>query len=236
VAVNVRLIAAANVDLRQLIEKGMFREDLYFRLMVIPIQTPPLREMPGNIPVLANHFLRQHREQAGRDDLAFSRGALEKLCAYRWPGNIRELQHCILRAVVMTDAEVIQADDVALVGGVCAPFAGDAAPEAPRPLPPGPGPAPPQSPPPPAPASPAAEPTGLNDRQRRAWPRIVERGSVRRQEYQEWCGEAVSTRTAVYDLQNLVRRGLLVQEGRGRSVRYVLPGTGPPPGEGTGRK
>jgi DNA-binding NtrC family response regulator len=237
VEVNVRLIAASNVDLRQLIEKGRFREDLFFRLMVIPIHTPPLREMPENIPLLANYFLQQHRGKTGRRELALSKGALEKLLAYRWPGNIRELQHCILRAVVMSEASVIQADDLILEEG------GDHAflpPDgrlsdwfAPPPVSekdqgPETGgdreePGPPQGQ-----AAPRTH-SRLNLRQQRAWPLIVKQGSVRRTEYHQWCGETVSTRTAVYDLQDLVEKGHLKRIGRGRCARYVPAGA---PGAG----
>ncbi|MFH1984245.1 MAG: sigma 54-interacting transcriptional regulator [Pseudomonadota bacterium] len=229
IEVNVRLIAAANVDLRKLIEKEMFREDLYFRLMVIPIHTPPLRDIAQNIPLLAGHYLQQHRFQTNRGELAFSKGALEKLCNYRWPGNIRELQHCIMRAVVMSESAVLQADDVVLgadgdsdgcipaqTGAALAEYLpqpvsrpgdlsqNDAATAAAT--------QPPET----------ALPPGLNNRQRRAWPKILEHGGLRRQEYPPWCGESVSTRTAIYDLQDLVDKGLLRRTGSGRSVRYEL--------------
>ncbi|MEJ2040540.1 MAG: sigma 54-interacting transcriptional regulator, partial [Desulfosarcinaceae bacterium] len=186
VEVNVRLIAAANVDLRKLIEKELFREDLFFRLMVIPIQTPPLRDMPENIPLLANHFMQQHRSKAGRGDLALSKGALEKLASHRWPGNIRELQHAILRAVVMSEAPVIQADDIVLEGcgdNAFQPLPGEARdwlfpPPAPGEEAPPAGASKPESfvRPPPRAAEPEAL-VELNARQRRAWPLIVRHGS-----------------------------------------------------------
>jgi DNA-binding NtrC family response regulator len=229
VEVNVRLIAAANVNLWTLIEKEMFREDLYYRLMVIPIYTPPLRDMPENIPVLANYFLQQHCRQTKRETMAFSKGALEKLCRYRWSGNIRELQHCVMRAVVMTDSEIIQADDIMLESAgdsrLPATAGGTADPDRIEPVFPRIyEPARPQSPPQPLPAEPPkSAPAGLNDRQRRAWPLIVERGTVRRHEYERWCGETISKRTAIYDLQDLVDKGHLLHTGRGRSTRYALP-------------
>ena len=189
--------------------------------------------MPENIPLLANHFMQQHRSKAGRGDLALSKGALEKLASHRWPGNIRELQHAILRAVVMSEAPVIQADDIVLEGcgdNAFQPLPGEARdwlfpPPAPGEEAPPAGASKPESfvrPPPRAPEPEAL--VELNARQRRAWPLIVRHGSVRRMEYQQWCGETISTRTAVYDLKDLVNKGRLARTGRGRSMRYLLSG------------
>jgi DNA-binding NtrC family response regulator len=213
--VNVRLIAATNVDLRQLIGKHLFREDLYYRLKVLTLYTPPLRETRENIPMLANHFLQQNRELSRRGQLALSKGALEKLNTYHWPGNIRELQHCIMRAVVMSETDVIQADDILLEiqPGSRTP----AKPSASRPGR--------QSDAEAAAAPPDAAagglPAGLNPRQQRAWPLLRAQGEISRRQYQDIFEAPVSTRTANYDLQDLVDRGLLRRKGRGRAVRYV---------------
>ena len=99
--VNVRLIAATNVDLRQCIAKGQFREDLYFRLKVISVATPPLRLHKMSISILVHHFLKEAAGTTTKTGLGLSRGALAKLTGYDWPGNIRELKHCILRAAIM---------------------------------------------------------------------------------------------------------------------------------------
>ena len=216
--VNVRLIAASNVDLRQLIAKHLFREDLYYRLKVLTIYTPPLRETRDNIPMLANHFLQMNREKSRRTTLALSKGALEKLNSYHWPGNIRELQHCIMRAVVMTEADVIQAEDILLETQDECPApsaAGAPVPTAEAVSAAG-----------AAPTSPAGDtggalPSGLNPRQAHAWPLLRARGEIRRQQYQDLFPEPISTRTANYDLQDMVERGLLRRLGRGRAVRYV---------------
>ncbi|HWR91062.1 MAG TPA: sigma-54 dependent transcriptional regulator, partial [Desulfobacterales bacterium] len=110
--VDVRLIVASNIDLREAIQQGRFREDLYFRLKVITIHTLPLREQKENIPLLARHFLKLQERLAGRAGMGLSKGALSKLMRYDWPGNVRELQNCITRAVVMAERPVIQADDI----------------------------------------------------------------------------------------------------------------------------
>ncbi len=103
--VDVRVIAATNRDLRRAVEEGRFREDLYYRLNVIPVELPPLRERREDIPLLAEHFM------AGRATKISPRAAA-LLRTYAWPGNIRELRNCIDRAVVLGDGEVIQPEDL----------------------------------------------------------------------------------------------------------------------------
>jgi len=108
--VNVRIIAATNQDLRQLIHTGAFREDLYYRLNVISIEMPPLRDRPEDIPPLAAYFLAFYAARAGRPPLALAPEALEILIAYRWPGNVRELENVLERAVALATADVVQAE------------------------------------------------------------------------------------------------------------------------------
>jgi DNA-binding NtrC family response regulator len=105
--VDVRVIAATNVDLRQAMLDGTFREDLYYRLNVISIYIPPLRERPDDIPLLCYHFLRKYALRAGRDIRRISLDAMRDLRSYQWPGNVRELENAIERAVVMARSEVI---------------------------------------------------------------------------------------------------------------------------------
>ena len=112
--VDVRLIAATNVDLKESIEKGLFREDLYYRLEVLTIRTPSLRDHRESIPILVDYFLKQASRLLNKDGMALSRGALEKLKAHPWPGNVRELMNCVTRTLAMTSGKVIQADDVSL--------------------------------------------------------------------------------------------------------------------------
>ena len=114
ISVDVRLITATNAELRRLIAEGKFREDLYYRLKVITIQTPALRHHRQNVPVLAMHFLQEGERMAGKTGLVLSRGALRALVSYSWPGNIRELKHLIITAAVMAEGNVIQAEQLGI--------------------------------------------------------------------------------------------------------------------------
>ncbi|MGE5256976.1 MAG: sigma 54-interacting transcriptional regulator [Hyphomicrobiales bacterium] len=203
--VDVRLIVATNADLKELIQRGGFREDLYFRLKVITIHTLPLREQKENIAVMARHFLNLQQRLAGRAGMGLSKGALAKLMRYDWPGNVRELQNCITRAVVMAEHQVIQAEDIPLdvvdwesdqisviPTGVL--IATDT--EAPV--------------------------VALNPRQRKAWAAIQARGRITRSQYQDLIGGNLPTRTAIYDLQDLVSKGLMKKTGSGPATHYVV--------------
>ncbi|WP_461208640.1 sigma 54-interacting transcriptional regulator [Desulfocurvus sp. DL9XJH121] len=251
--VDVRLIAATNADLPELIKAGDFREDLYFRLKVITVQTPSLKEHPESIPALTMYYLHHAEQMVGRKGVALSKGALEKLKQYEWPGNIRELINVITRAVVMTEHDIIQATDIRLEGedrlGLAGALPGaepwarrdGAAPE------PGPGRGPGRGPVDEEPASAEAEPaepgaglpaqaspprpapqgggamSRLNARQRRAYPEIMRRAEISRQDYQDIVGGGLPSRTAVYDLQDMVKKGLLTKSGKGPATRYVVP-------------
>jgi two-component system response regulator FlrC len=100
---DVRVIATTNRDLPTEVAKGRFREDLYYRLNVLPVRMPPLRERRGEIPALADHFLARHRKR-------LAAGAMERLCAYGWPGNVRELANVIERAAVLSPGDEIASD------------------------------------------------------------------------------------------------------------------------------
>ncbi len=100
-AVNVRVIAATNRDLEALVAEGRFREDLYYRLSIIPIQVPPLRERREDIPLLANHFLKTYAPAAGKSILRIAQESIKLLCGYDWPGNVRQLENTIERAVAL---------------------------------------------------------------------------------------------------------------------------------------
>ncbi|GAB4299448.1 MAG: sigma-54 dependent transcriptional regulator [Myxococcota bacterium] len=106
--IDIRLITATNRDLAKLIEKGAFREDLYYRINVIPITIPPLRERPEDIPLLANHFLAAAQENIPNANKYFSREAMDKLIAYRWSGNVRELKNIVERLVATVEDEIIE--------------------------------------------------------------------------------------------------------------------------------
>jgi DNA-binding NtrC family response regulator len=105
--INIRLIAATNKDLPEKIKEGTFREDLYYRLNIVPIQLPPLRERPEDIPLLAQHFLKKYCQEVGKPMKGISPAAIEFLGHYSWPGNVRELENIIERLVIMTDEEMI---------------------------------------------------------------------------------------------------------------------------------
>ena len=105
--VDVRLVAATNKGLRAAVAARRFREDLYFRLSVFPISIPPLRDRPGDVPLLARYFVDRFCRDLKKKALTISPEALEQLRTYRWPGNVRELQNCIERAVILADGEVI---------------------------------------------------------------------------------------------------------------------------------
>jgi DNA-binding NtrC family response regulator len=112
--VNVRVISATNADLRSQIEGGGFRQDLFFRLNTVEIKLPPLRERHGDIALLAREFLERHAGKYRREMQGFDMAALHAMEAYAWPGNIRELDHAVERAVLMAQGEIIKADDLGL--------------------------------------------------------------------------------------------------------------------------
>ena len=117
VRVNIRVIAATNKDLKQAVKAGAFREDLYFRLNVVNLSLPPLRDRPEDIVPLAEHFLARHVREMKKRKRKFSLSAIETMRCYSWPGNIRELDNAIARAVVLGVEEEISTDLLGLGGG-----------------------------------------------------------------------------------------------------------------------
>lgn len=112
IKVDVRVITASNKDLEVLITEGRFREDLYFRLNVIPIEVPPLRKRREDIPMLVNHFLREISVENGKKVKSIASEAMEYFIKYEWPGNVRELQNMIERLVIMSPSDVIGIEDL----------------------------------------------------------------------------------------------------------------------------
>jgi two-component system response regulator PilR (NtrC family) len=110
VAVDVRVIAATNKELEKLVSASAFREDLYYRLSVIPVQVPPLRDRREDIPLLANHFLKKYAPAAGKSILRVSPAALDALRLYDWPGNVRELENTVERAVALETTDELRVD------------------------------------------------------------------------------------------------------------------------------
>lgn len=239
---DARVIAATNVDLLECARNGSFREDLYYRLAVITITTPPLRDRKEDIPALVRSFLRTHASASRVQEV--SRGALDKLVAHDWPGNIRELKNCITRALTFAEGSILLAEHIVLGQPAPSTAAEKPVPQqhpAPSPfpspaseLPSSPDNAQPEHNPQPdavtqsrKKAEPQTSPQELNPRQRNAWPAILKNGGTNRAQYQEAVGGDVSVRTAQYDLQDLVVRGLLKKTGKGPSSRYILTGRNP---------
>ena len=116
IKIDVRIIAATNRDLRQAVQEGTFRDDLFYRLSVVPIHLPSLRERKDDIPVLAHHFLNKYNAKRKKSIKGISDSAMKALMNYDWPGNVRELENAIERAVVLTDHEFIEPFDLYYYG------------------------------------------------------------------------------------------------------------------------
>ena len=112
VKLNVRVISATNAALEEAVKNGLFREDLYYRLNVIPILLPPLRDRQEDIALLARHFLGKCRQTMNRDEMTFSTAAIKAFEAYDWPGNVREMENIIERTVALTDGDLIKPQDL----------------------------------------------------------------------------------------------------------------------------
>ncbi|MBI4263362.1 MAG: sigma-54-dependent Fis family transcriptional regulator [Acidobacteria bacterium] len=122
--VEVRVIAATNRDLKQMVTEGRFQEDLYYRLNVIPIPIPALRERRDDIPVLIDHFVQKHRQRTGKRIDRVDEEVLQSLQRYDWPGNVRELENTIERAVVLATGTTLTMGSISLLGASSAPPAG----------------------------------------------------------------------------------------------------------------
>ena len=111
---DVRVIAATNVDLQDAVRQGKLRQDLYYRLNIVPVALPPLRERKEDIPLLARHFLAKYAARFNKQTIDFSSSALQTLMSYEWPGNIRELEHVVERALVFSEDEIIHSSHIVL--------------------------------------------------------------------------------------------------------------------------
>ncbi len=112
ISVDVRVIAATNVELELATREGRFRKDLYYRLNVIPLHLPPLRERPEDIPLLVKHFIEHYNREFKKNTLGASRAAMQALSEYSWPGNVRELRNLIERVMILENKEVIDVGDI----------------------------------------------------------------------------------------------------------------------------
>jgi len=110
ISIDVRVIAATNRDLDKAVAANTFREDLYYRLNVIPIRVPPLRERPEDIALLVNHFLKKYAGAAGRNILRVHAPSLDSLCGYEWPGNVRQLENAVERAVALETTDELHVE------------------------------------------------------------------------------------------------------------------------------
>jgi len=124
VKVDLRVTAATNRNLPRMVSEGSFQEDLYYRLSVIPIEIPPLRERREDVPLLVEHFVRRHADRMGKRIERVEDAALELLAGYDWPGNVRELENTIERAVVLSPGPFIGPADISIVGVASAPAPG----------------------------------------------------------------------------------------------------------------
>ena len=194
---------------------------------MITIHTPALREQKENIEILTAHFLKQAELLAKKSGMGFSKGAMEKMRAYHWPGNVRELMNVITHAVVMADGKIIHADDIVLEseepgrkdrtgesgydhsartsenqegGGL-------------------------KTAPDPSGYRSQLFRTELNPRQVKVCEILIQEREITRSRYQEVIGGDMSPRTAIYDLHDLVKKGILKKVGRGPSTRYKLVST-----------
>ncbi|HEX7776927.1 MAG TPA: sigma-54 dependent transcriptional regulator, partial [Parvibaculum sp.] len=138
VKVDIRLISATNRDLLQMVKEGRFREDLYYRLNVFPMHVPPLRDRKEDIPELVAHFIRRLAAEEGKPVVGISRNALAMLCTYDWPGNVRQIENTVFRAIVLCDGEMLDVSDFPQIASMVEGYADAAIPPAPAPRAPAP--------------------------------------------------------------------------------------------------
>lgn len=211
IQVDVRIVSASNKDLKKLVDEGKFREDLYYRLNVVKVDLPPLRERKEDLPLLIDHFL--NMENTGPPK-SFSAEAMQMILRYNWPGNIRELKNVVERAKIISDGDQMTKDHIILdtvfdprQKGVSAM-----------------GPAPGGSMPPPAPGMPEmpTEPYyfDLNERQRKLLEYLKTYGQIRNRDYYEIM--QVSKSTGWRDIKGLIEKNIVLSHGKGKGSIYTL--------------
>jgi transcriptional regulator with GAF, ATPase, and Fis domain len=218
VAIDVRVIAATNRDLRGLVAAGKFREDLYYRLQGVVVLVPPLRERKQELPALVEYF-RREVVGAGQSRVhGFSTDAMDELFRRDWPGNVRELRNVVCRAMVLAGGERVELGEVR----AALPVDPGAPPVSALPAPAAePGPELPADPGPvyviPEPEHPVVL-DGLPERVRMLYRLVCEKGAIRTQDHMQ--AHAVSHRTGLRDLQILVDAGLIERQGKRRGAKY----------------
>ncbi len=228
--VDVRIVAATNRDLREMMEQGRFRADLYFRLKVVTLSLPALRERREDIPLLVEGFVRQFNEESGRPPKTMSTAALDHLYGYSWPGNVRELRNVVSRALLMSEGDLVLPAAIEFdrprseAGGrgqtTSEARGGDGHAISPRTTGEGSGPTAKEI----GTESPSSQvgADGLNERQRRLLAALERGQTIRSREY--FTMVQVSPRTGLRDLTDLVSKGLIVRDGHRRAAAYRLPG------------
>ncbi|MDR3554942.1 MAG: sigma-54 dependent transcriptional regulator [Syntrophobacteraceae bacterium] len=210
--VDVRVVAASNRNLKEESANGRFRSDLYYRLNVVHVHLPSLRERKDDLPLLVNHFLAKYAKEALRESVSLSSGAMKRILDYHWPGNVRELENAIERAMILSNGSEIQAED--LPNEVAEPSAPPPGGEESR-----------QSPeaatfiPELSPGDRMGE-SGMKVRQMRAMEFIKTNGFITNKYYSQLA--EISERQALRELNELVESGRLLRVGKGRACRYVL--------------
>jgi len=194
ITVDVRILAATNKDLEKAVASGEFREDLYYRLNVIRLEIPPLRERREEIPPLVDQFLREAVRRSGGGPSGLTSAAMDVLYRHPWPGNVRELKNVIERCAVLCEADQAGPEHLRLDVG-----SPDGAFLAPR----------------------SAPRDDLNSRQRKLLDYLARHGRCTNRDYYEMT--STSPRTGLRDLQDLMERGFLVREGKRRGATYRLP-------------
>jgi DNA-binding NtrC family response regulator len=128
VKVDIRLISATNRDLLEMVKEGRFREDLYYRLNVFPMHVPPLRERKEDLPDLVAHFIRRLSAEEGKPVVGISQDAINMLMAFNWPGNVRQVENSIFRAIVLADGEMLEVSDFPQIASMVDGYANAAMP------------------------------------------------------------------------------------------------------------
>jgi DNA-binding NtrC family response regulator len=193
IKVDVRVLAATHRSLERMVQQGSFREDLYYRLRVVEVEMPPLRDRADEIPHLVADFLGKHGQERG-SPVTVEPAALDVLKAHSWPGNIRELRNVLQRALILGSGETLRRQELELEASGLAPSS-------------------------PRPAAPL-QTEALNDRQSQLLQLLEECGTITSRQYFERTG--VSRRTALRDLQDLMERGVVVREGTRKAATYRL--------------
>jgi len=215
--VDIRLVAASNRNLKLEVSEGRFRSDLFYRLNVVHVHLPPLRERRDDIPLLVNHFLDKYSNEAGRRRLEMDHETMRCLLDYHWPGNVRELENVIERSIILCSDDQIGAKDLpsevrepghpskeATYEDLCVSAVEARSAMAMPPL--DPGERNPQS--------------GMRPRQLRAMDFIKSHGFITNKYYSQLSG--ISERQALRELNEMVDSGILTRMGKGRACRYVM--------------